>query len=200
MSVLTSPSRMACRTRPATFLVSSLDMIRPRWPSTVFTLRPRSLAISGLDCPQQASVEEVAEKTVDCLLKNIPRNVGGVAFLSGGLDSASIDGLRQTLTELDTGSVVVTDANGVYLGVVYQHQLLDRDEGSVCDLERDPGTCFDENTSIWEAMEIMRNYIGEAIAVVDSRSGRYLGAVPEAAVINAYLDASHELRREEHEV
>ena len=59
---------------------------------------------------------------------------------------------------------------------------------------------FDEHTSIWESMETMRTYIGEAIAVVDSRSGLYLGVIPEAVVINAYLDAAQELRREEHEV
>jgi len=49
-------------------------------------------------------------------------------------------------------------------------------------------------------MQIMRNYMGEAMAVVDSRNGRYLGALAEAAVINAYLDATEELRREEHEI
>ena len=46
----------------------------------------------------------------------------------------------------------------------------------------------------------MRAYIGEAVPVVDSASGRYLGAVPEATVIRAYLDAANELRREEYEV
>ena len=49
-------------------------------------------------------------------------------------------------------------------------------------------------------MHCMRDYIGEAIPVVDSDSGRYLGAIPEAVVIDAYLDASQKLRREEHEV
>jgi hypothetical protein len=49
-------------------------------------------------------------------------------------------------------------------------------------------------------MEFMRSYIGEAIAVVDRSSGQYLGAVPEAVVINEYLDAAQELRREEYEV
>jgi hypothetical protein len=49
-------------------------------------------------------------------------------------------------------------------------------------------------------METMRGYIGEALAVVDSNTGRYLGAIPEAVVINAYLDAVQELRREEYEV
>ncbi|MFQ5990750.1 MAG: class I fructose-bisphosphate aldolase [Candidatus Methylomirabilales bacterium] len=46
-------------------------------------LKP-SMVISGLDCPQQASVEEVAAKTVDCLLKTVPKNLTGIAFLSGG--------------------------------------------------------------------------------------------------------------------
>ena len=46
-------------------------------------LKP-SMVISGLDCPQQARVKEVAEKTVECLLKNLPENLAGVAFLSGG--------------------------------------------------------------------------------------------------------------------
>jgi len=49
-------------------------------------LKP-SMVISGLDCPEQASVKEVAEKTVECLLKNLPENLAGVAFLSGGQKS-----------------------------------------------------------------------------------------------------------------
>jgi hypothetical protein len=48
-------------------------------------------------------------------------------------------------------------------------------------------------------MEIMRNYIGEAVPVIDSSTRRYLGAVPESKVIGTFLDALHDLRREEHE-
>jgi len=59
---------------------------------------------------------------------------------------------------------------------------------------------FTDRTSIWDAMQVMRGYLGEAIAVVDHDSGRYLGAIPESAVINAYLDESERLRREEHEI
>ncbi len=115
--------------------------------------------------------------------------------------STNVGELRQTMTSLDTDSAVITDDKGVYLGIVSQHQLAELDDDtSVGQLEYQRGTLFDEKTSIWDAMEVMRDFIGEAIAVVDSRSGHYLGSVPEAAVINAYLDASHELRREEHEV
>ncbi|MEL6137138.1 MAG: class I fructose-bisphosphate aldolase [Cyanobacteria bacterium J06628_6] len=46
-------------------------------------LKP-SMVISGKDCSEQASVEQVAEATIRCLLKNVPATVAGIAFLSGG--------------------------------------------------------------------------------------------------------------------
>lgn len=46
-------------------------------------LKP-SMAISGLACPIQASVEQVAEMTIQCLRNNVPATVPGIAFLSGG--------------------------------------------------------------------------------------------------------------------
>ncbi len=48
-------------------------------------------------------------------------------------------------------------------------------------------------------MNSMRDYLGEAVPVVHSATGQYLGMVPEGEVIGAYLDAVHDLRREEHE-
>ncbi len=50
---------------------------------TRMVLKP-NMVISGKDCPEQASVEEVAEKTLRCLRRNVPADVPGVAFLSGG--------------------------------------------------------------------------------------------------------------------
>ena len=46
-------------------------------------LKP-SMVISGSECPEQASVEEVARRTVNNFLRNVPRDVPGIAFLSGG--------------------------------------------------------------------------------------------------------------------
>lgn len=46
-------------------------------------LKP-NMVIAGQDCPQQASREEVAEKTVLCLKTAVPETVAGIAFLSGG--------------------------------------------------------------------------------------------------------------------
>jgi len=46
-------------------------------------LKP-SMVISGADCPTQAGIQQVAEETVRCLLKTVPPEVPGIAFLSGG--------------------------------------------------------------------------------------------------------------------
>ena len=46
-------------------------------------LKP-NMAISGKKCAKQASVEEVAEKTVRLLKACVPAAVPGIAFLSGG--------------------------------------------------------------------------------------------------------------------
>jgi len=46
-------------------------------------LKP-SMVISGTKCPQQAGVDEVAERTVRILKRTVPSAVAGVVFLSGG--------------------------------------------------------------------------------------------------------------------
>jgi len=46
-------------------------------------LKP-NMVLPGLTCPQQVSVDEVADATVQCLLRTVPAAVPGIAFLSGG--------------------------------------------------------------------------------------------------------------------
>jgi fructose-bisphosphate aldolase, class I len=46
-------------------------------------LKPNML-LAGYDCPEQASVEEVAERTLACFRRVVPAAVPGIAFLSGG--------------------------------------------------------------------------------------------------------------------
>ena len=49
-------------------------------------LKP-NMIISGLDCSEQASISQVAELTFKCLKDNVPSDVPGIAFLSGGQSS-----------------------------------------------------------------------------------------------------------------
>jgi fructose-bisphosphate aldolase class I len=61
-------------------------------------LKP-SMVISGKACPQQASVEEVARRTVTTLKRTVPAAVAGIAFLSGGqsdeVASAHLNAMNQ---------------------------------------------------------------------------------------------------------
>jgi fructose-bisphosphate aldolase class I len=42
------------------------------------------MVLSGYNCDNQASIEQVAQQTLACLTKNVPSEVPGIAFLSGG--------------------------------------------------------------------------------------------------------------------
>src|SRR5437016_10873931 len=46
-------------------------------------LKP-NMVLSGKECPQQASVQEVADATVRCMKRVVPAAVPGLVFLSGG--------------------------------------------------------------------------------------------------------------------
>lgn len=46
-------------------------------------LKP-NMVVPGKECTKQDSIEEVADATVNCLLRSVPAAIPGVAFLSGG--------------------------------------------------------------------------------------------------------------------
>ena len=48
------------------------------------TILKASMVISGKNCPEQASVDEVAEASVRCLKASVPTLLPGIVFLSGG--------------------------------------------------------------------------------------------------------------------
>src|SRR6185503_12288685 len=61
-------------------------------------LKP-SMVVSGASCKQQASVTEVAERTLKVLRRTVPAAVPGIAFLSGGqsdeLATAHLDAMNK---------------------------------------------------------------------------------------------------------
>ena len=50
------------------------------------TVLKTSMVVSGKNCPEQATIAQVAEQTVQCLQECVPAGVAGVVFLSGGQD------------------------------------------------------------------------------------------------------------------
>ena len=65
-------------------LSSLFSTLKNQDVSIAHTILKTNMVISGKQCPTQANVEEVAEKTVQCLLKNVPPELAGIVFLSGG--------------------------------------------------------------------------------------------------------------------
>jgi len=61
-------------------------------------LKP-NMVLSGYDCSEQASIQEVAEMTLDCFFNTVPAAVPGIAFLSGGqsdeLATAHLNAMNQ---------------------------------------------------------------------------------------------------------
>ena len=59
------------------------------------TLLKTNMVLSAKGTSNRAGPEEVAERTVDCLMRNVPAAVPGIAFLSGGQgDDEATDNLR----------------------------------------------------------------------------------------------------------
>jgi fructose-bisphosphate aldolase class I len=52
-------------------------------PLEQILLKP-NMVLSGYECPKQASVREVAERTIQCFKRVVPAAVPGIVFLSGG--------------------------------------------------------------------------------------------------------------------
>jgi len=72
----------------ATLKVVFSTLVDQRVYLEAMILKP-SMVVSGKDCPKQAGVEEVAERTIRCLKRTVPSAVPGIAFLSGGQSAES---------------------------------------------------------------------------------------------------------------
>jgi len=48
------------------------------------TILKPNMIVSGNECSEQAGIQQVAEMTLNCLLENVPSNLPGITFLSGG--------------------------------------------------------------------------------------------------------------------
>ena len=113
-----------------------------------------------------------------------------------GETGQDLEDVRARLDRSAWSEAFVTDPQGRFAGV------LDRQAAGATwdEALRAPARRFDETTSVLQAMQALRGFVGDAVPVIDSRNGLLIGAVSEAAVIEAYLDVSAALRREENAV
>ena len=76
-----------------------LEMFKVILEGTI--LKP-NMIISSINCQSQANIQEVANMTYSCLKNNVPKNLAGIAFLSGGQSSDLATAHLNEMNKIDT--------------------------------------------------------------------------------------------------
>ena len=74
-------------------------------------LKP-NMVIPGSECKDKSTSEEVAKKTLDCLKKNVPSDVPGIAFLSGGQSEIESSRNLNEINKINDSNFLITFSYG----------------------------------------------------------------------------------------
>ena len=78
------------------------ELFTQRVPLEQILLKP-NMVLSGSECPTQASVQQVAEATLDCFRNAVPAALPGIVFLSGGQSDELATAHLSKMNELGGG-------------------------------------------------------------------------------------------------
>ena len=74
-------------------------------------LKP-NMIIPGSECREKSNCQEIAKKTLDCLKKNVPKNVPGIAFLSGGQSEIESSKNLNEINKINDSNFLITFSYG----------------------------------------------------------------------------------------
>ena len=74
-------------------------------------LKP-NMIIPGSECKDKSSSEEIAKKTLECLKKNVPKSVPGIAFLSGGQSEIEASKNLNEINKINDTNFLITFSYG----------------------------------------------------------------------------------------
>ncbi|MAW17835.1 MAG: fructose-bisphosphate aldolase class I [Pelagibacteraceae bacterium] len=74
-------------------------------------LKP-NMIIPGSSSTKKSSSEEIAKKTLDCLIKNVPSDVPGIAFLSGGQSEIEASKNLNEINKINNTNFLITFSYG----------------------------------------------------------------------------------------
>ncbi|WP_376697297.1 chloride channel protein [Wenzhouxiangella sp. EGI_FJ10305] len=105
---------------------------------------------------------------------------------------------REAIVKAGSAEAYLVDARGYYVGTVHLHELVAADDDEPAQRWCDSNALsMREDETVWDAMNAMRHFVGEGVAVLD-KDGRLAGTVFESELINAYLELLERMRKEEH--
>ena len=74
-------------------------------------LKP-NMIVPGTECKDKSSSDEIAKKTLDCLKKNVPNEVPGIAFLSGGQSEIEASKNLNAINKINDTNFLITFSYG----------------------------------------------------------------------------------------
>jgi len=74
-------------------------------------LKP-NMIVPGFKSSKKATTEEIANKTLDCLKKNVPSHVPGIAFLSGGQSEQEATNNLDAINKINDTNFLITYSYG----------------------------------------------------------------------------------------
>ena len=74
-------------------------------------LKPNMIS-SGASCEKKSSSEEIAELTIECLSNNVPKEVPGIAFLSGGQSDEEASNNLNNINKINNNPWKITFSYG----------------------------------------------------------------------------------------
>ena len=76
------------------------------------TILKPNMIIPGSECSNKVSSEEIAKKTLECLKKNVPSEVPGIAFLSGGQSEIEASKNLNEINKINDTKFLITFSYG----------------------------------------------------------------------------------------
>ena len=76
------------------------------------TILKPNMIIPGSECKNKVNSNEIAKKTLDCLKKNVPNHVPGIAFLSGGQSEIDSSKNLNEINKINDSNFLITFSYG----------------------------------------------------------------------------------------
>lgn len=149
----------------------------------------RQLRQRGLDLSGGRSKALLVSRTIESLTSN--RYIALDRGVSVGQACAA-------MSEAAVAEAYLRDDEGRYRGKVRLQALVDQPADQPARRFKAVNDfVMDAHTTLWEAMQMLRHFVGESVPVV-GRDHKLAGVVFESDLIRAYLDLMSEMRREEY--
>ena len=113
--------------------------------------------------------------------------------------TASVANTIQLLKKRQQTEAYCVEGNGTYVGKLFLPELLKlRPNTEVHTSVMKSETVIPADASMFKAIEIASDFVGEALAVVDTNTNKIVGTVTEADLFQVYLKAQADVHKLEH--